>query len=150
MNLQTLICAKVRGFYRFTSVITHTGCWENARKLCKLLARSGWWVSLISDTLANSFLFNDLKRLHLVMKTKSYLINVSWFVCLCLYGIYIYIYIYIHTRHTLRDHRTDFIYIYIYVIVGNCSKCCWRVLSTHECRAKYSSKWLKWDTNDSL
>ena len=74
--------------------------------------------------------------------------------------IYIYIYIYIHTRHTLRDHRTDFIYIYIYiyvcvcvcvrvcvcmyiyVIVGNCSKCCWRVLSTHECRAKYSSKWL--------
>ena len=32
--------------------------------------------------------------------------------------------------------------MYIYVIVGNCSKCCWRVLNTHECRAKYSSKWL--------
>ena len=154
MNLQTLICAKVRGFYRFTSVITHTGCWENARKLCKLLARSGWWVSLISDTLANSFLFNDLKRLHLVMKTKSYLINVSWFVCLCLYGIYIYIYTYATyiTRSSDRFHIYIYIYIYmyIYVIVGNCSKCCWRVLSTHECRVKYSSKWLKWNTNDSL
>ena len=23
------------------------------------------------------------------------------------------------------------------LIVGNCSKCCWKVLNTHECRAKY-------------
>ena len=53
-----------------------------------------------------------------------------------IYGIYIYIYI--------RDIHYSIIgqisYIYIYVIVGNFSKCCWRVLSTHECRAKYSSK----------
>ena len=32
-------------------------------------------------------------------------------------------------------------YIYIYIIVGNCSKCFWKVLNTHGCRAKYSSKW---------
>ena len=33
--------------------------------------------------------------------------------------------------------------------MGNCSKCCWRVLNTHERRAKCSSKWLKWNTHDS-
>ena len=27
---------------------------------------------------------------------------------------------------------------------------CRKVLDTHECRAKYSSKWLKWNTHDSL
>ena len=26
------------------------------------------------------------------------------------------------------------------LIVGNSSKCFWKVLNTHECRAKYSSK----------
>ena len=36
------------------------------------------------------------------------------------------------------------------IIVGNFSKCCWKVLNTHECRAKYSSKWLKWNRHDSL
>ena len=30
--------------------------------------------------------------------------------------------------------------IYSHFIVGNCSKCCSKVLNTHECRAKYSSK----------
>ena len=30
--------------------------------------------------------------------------------------------------------------MYSHLIVGNCSKCCWKVLNTHECRAKYSSK----------
>ena len=35
-------------------------------------------------------------------------------------------------------------------IVGNSSKCCRKVLDTRECRAKYSSKWLKWNTHDSL
>ena len=73
-----------------------------------------------------------------------------------IYGIYIYIYMvyiwYIYIYIYIRDiHHAIigqisyiyiYIYIYIYVIVGNCSKCCWRVLSTHECRAKYSSKWL--------
>ena len=24
--------------------------------------------------------------------------------------------------------------------MGNCSKCCWKVFNTYECRAKYSSK----------
>ena len=37
-----------------------------------------------------------------------------------------------------------------WLIVGNCSKCCWKVLNTHECRAEDSSKWLKWNTHDSL
>ena len=55
-----------------------------------------------------------------------------------IYGIYIYIYIYIRDIHYAIIGQIS--YIYIYVIVGNCSKCCWRVLSTHECRAKYSSK----------
>ena len=66
--------------------------------------------------------------------------------CACVYMVYIYIYIYIYIH--IRDIHYAiigqisyiFIYVYIYVIVGNCSKCCWRVLSTHECRAKYSSK----------
>ena len=34
--------------------------------------------------------------------------------------------------------------------MGNCGKCCWKVLNSHECRAKYSSKWIEWNTHDSL
>ena len=33
-------------------------------------------------------------------------------------------------------------YIDYRLIVGNISKYCWKVLNTHGCRAKYSSKWL--------
>ena len=33
-----------------------------------------------------------------------------------------------------------YIYIYIYIIVGNCTKCCRKVLNTRECRAKHNSK----------
>ena len=54
--------------------------------------------------------------------------------------VYIYTYATYITRSSDRFHIYIYIYIYIYVIVGNYSKCCWRVLSTHECRAKYSSK----------
>ena len=37
-------------------------------------------------------------------------------------------------------NKNKYIYIYLYIIVGNCSKCYWKVLNTHECRAKYNSK----------
>ena len=64
------------------------------------------------------------------------------YIYISIYGIYIYIYIYIRDIHYAIIGHISYIYIYmyIYVIVGNCSKCCWRVLSTHECKAKYSSK----------
>ena len=51
-------------------------------------------------------------------------------------------------KNETNQHYNKFtIYIYIYITVGNCSKCCWKVLNTHECRAKYSSKWLKLKLN---
>ena len=65
------------------------------------------------------------------------------YIYIYIYGIYIYIYgiyIYIYIRDIHYSIIGQISYIYIYVIVGNFSKCCWRVLSTHECRAKYSSK----------
>ena len=53
---------------------------------------------------------------------------------------------FIHTYRHICMYIYIYIYIYIYVIVGNCSKCCKKVLNTHGCRAKYRSKWLKWNT----
>ena len=40
----------------------------------------------------------------------------------------------------VKVHHKNYMYI---------CKCCWKVLDTHECRAKYSSKLLKWNTHDS-
>ena len=31
-------------------------------------------------------------------------------------------------------------FIYIYIIVGNCTKCCRKMLNTRECKAKHNSK----------
>ena len=62
----------------------------------------------------------------------------KWKFIIKIASIYIHIHIYTHTY--------IYIYIWLWEIV---SKCCWKVLDTHECRAKYSSKWLKWNTHDS-